>query len=716
MRISLDRTEVDIRPGRAARVTVELHNTGDSADMVSLSIDVPGSAWVMTSQPVTRVSRAETVFVIAEVQVGHDVAAGVHDAVLWARSASDPGRSVATRLRLTVDPVPGVRLVLSPSVLDTRSESSTTGTVTNTGNTPLSVSLGTRDPAGQVRCEISPSTLTLPVGGSAEVALAVSVPRRTIGSTTRRLIGVDVSATSPSGEITTEEYVTVRHRPVLARRAARWLFSALGLGAALIAAFALWSSGGAEPSKTPAPGFIVGGVESAPTGSVNGVVVATSDRAGVPRVTIEALRDAGDGTLTSYGRVASDAEGAFTFDDLPGGTYRLAFSAIGFDDIVGDPFVVVPGTDLELDDAFVEGQPGSVTMALTVEDPAVLGPGGLVTVDAVSVTDRDDVTSLSVEPDSEGRVTVRLDDLTSPSVQRITVSAAGHTARVVDVVVGAGADVTAPDLIVTAEAGAITGRVIDTAAVPLGGVTVRATSGPVVFTTTTDAVTGTYEMAGLRAARTYVVQFSAEGYALQTLAVDVGAGETVNEVNGTLIGSSGSLAGTVTTSDGTPIGSARVTVRGVDTVTTTATLTSVAASGGPGSYRVSGLPVPGSYTVTVTADGFRPRTEAVTFVVASADTVLDVELVPSTASLTGTVSLDGAAVGGAVVRLDDGSETRSVVSASSPAGAYTFTGLVPGSYTLSASVEGGGEFIRLVRVSAGDALDVDLSLETGAPG
>jgi len=357
-----------------------------------------------------------------------------------------------------------------------------------------------------------------------------------------------------------------------------------------------------------------------------------------------------------------------------------------------------------------------VTMALTVEDPAVLGPGGLVTVDAVSVTDRDDVTSLSVEPDSEGRVTVRLDDLTSPSVQRITVSAAGHTARVVDVVVGAGADVTAPDLIVTAEAGAITGRVIDTAAVPLGGVTVRATSGPVVFTTTTDAVTGTYEMAGLRAARTYVVQFSAEGYALQTLAVDVGAGETVNEVNGTLIGSSGSLAGTVTTSDGTPIGSARVTVRGVDTVTTTATLTSVAASGGPGSYRVSGLPVPGSYTVTVTADGFRPRTEAVTFVVASADTVLDVELVPSTASLTGTVSLDGAAVGGAVVRLDDGSETRSVVSASSPAGAYTFTGLVPGSYTLSASVEGGGEFIRLVRVSAGDALDVDLSLETGAPG
>ena len=84
MRISLDRTEIDVRPGRTSRITVELHNTGDRADMVSLSIDVPGSAWVVTSQPVIRVSRAETVFVIAEVHVGRDVAAGVHDAVLWA--------------------------------------------------------------------------------------------------------------------------------------------------------------------------------------------------------------------------------------------------------------------------------------------------------------------------------------------------------------------------------------------------------------------------------------------------------------------------------------------------------------------------------------------------------------------------------------------------------------------------------------------------------
>jgi hypothetical protein len=57
-----------------------------------------------------------------------------------------------------------------------------------------------------------------------------------------------------------------------------------------------------------------------------------------------------------------------------------------------------------------------------------------------------------------------------------------------------------------------------------------------------------------------------------------------------------------------------------------------------------------------------------------------------------------------------------VVSASSPAGAYTFTGLAPGSYTLSATVDGSGELIRLVRVDAGGALDVDLSLVSGEGG
>ena len=710
MRISLDRTEIDIRPGRSSRITVELHNTGDSADMISLSIDVPGSAWVVTAQPVIRVSRAETVFVTAEVHVGRDVAAGVHDAVLWARSVTDPDRSAATRIRLTVDAVPDVRLVVSPSVIETRAIAGTTGTVSNTGNTALAVTLATRDPAGQVRCTVSPNELSLPVGGSAEIEVGIVVPRRRVGSVVRRLVGIEVAAVSPIGEVSTEEYVTIRHRSMIGRTAARWISSTLILLVASIVLLLFWRSDSSTSGKIAAPGFNVAGVDAAPTGSVTGSVVALSDRRAVARATIEALREAGEGSAISLGTVATDADGNFAMDDLPGGTYRLAVSADGYAETVGESFVVVPGTELEVDDTVLAGNGATIVLSVVTDDPGALGVDRDVLVETVSVEDRGATSSFSVSADAQGRVEVRIGDLPAPSTQRITITAQGHAPRVVDVSLRAGSVVEFPLVTLAAEAGAISGRVIDTAAVPLGGVVVRATSGAFVATAVTDSVTGSYTLTGLRSARTYVVEFSADGYAPQTVAVDVGAGETVTEVNGSLIGSVGSLTGVISSADGAPIRSARVTVRGADTVVTTATLTSISVDGGPGSYRVSGLPVPGSYTVTVDADGFTSRTEAVTFVVASSDTTLDIQLVASTAAIRGTVTAGGVAVGGATVRIDDGRTTRTVISASSPAGAFTFADLIPGSYTLSATVGGYAEQILLVRVEGGASVDVDLNL------
>jgi hypothetical protein len=715
MRISLDRTEIDVRPGRTSRVTVELHNTGDLADMVSLSIDVPGSAWVVTAQPVIRVSRAETVFVIAEVHVGRDVAAGVHDAVLWARSAIDPERSVATRLRLTVEPVPSVRLVVSPSAVEARSSVSTTGTVTNTGNTPLSLAISTRDPAGLVRCTVSPSTVSLPVGASAELAVALDVPQRRVGTVTRRLVGIQVTGTSPVGEIATEEFITVRHRPLIARAIARaTLIGLVMVVAAIVATVAI--GGSRQETKTPAQGFVVGVTDTAPAGSLLGRVVSTLDRRPVVRSSVVALRDVGDGTAVAYGAAATDGDGAFSFDNLPGGTYRLTVTAVGFVEVVSEPVVVVPGTELEIDDIVMSGAAADLVIDLVFDDPDALGsaPGALV--DIVTVEDRDATASTTVTVGGDGTAVARFDELPSPSTQRVTITADGHVTRVVDIAVGPGASERPPTVAVTAESASISGRVIDTAAIPLGGITVRATSGPVVVTTTSDSVTGSYVLSGLRAPRTYVVEFSAEGYASQSRAVDVGAGAVLDDVNGSLIGSAGSVSGKVQAADGTPIGSARVTVRGAGSVTTTATLTSVGAGGGPGSYRVAGLAVPGTYTVTVTADGYLPVTESVSFVVASVDTELDVVMTPSTGRVVGTVRADGTALAGATVRLDDGRSTRSAVSASSPAGAFTFTGLAPGSYTLSVTAIGYAEHIMLLDVEAGrdteatSALAVDVGV------
>jgi hypothetical protein len=125
---------------------------------------------------------------------------------------------------------------------------------------------------------------------------------------------------------------------------------------------------------------------------------------------------------------------------------------------------------------------------------------------------------------------------------------------------------------------------------------------------------------------------------------------------------------------------------------------------------VSGLAVPGTYTVTVTAPGFLGQTRSVTFVVASADSELDLALTRSTGSVSGTVVAGGTPVGGATVRIDDGRSARTVTSASNPPGAFGFTSLEPGSYTVRVSLAGYDDRVHLVRVGAGSVSSVTTDL------
>ena len=190
MRLSVDRTELELRPGSPARLTAEVHNTGEAAEMVGVAVDLPGTAWASTSQPVIRVSRAETVFVSVDIHVGMDVVAGQHDLVLWVRSHLDPSIAAAQRIRITVTPVPCARVVIAPSVVSGRTGAESVATIVNTGNTPLRMDLTTVDPAGEVTCAVTPSVVDLPVGRSADAHVTVSAPARRFGATVRRLVGV----------------------------------------------------------------------------------------------------------------------------------------------------------------------------------------------------------------------------------------------------------------------------------------------------------------------------------------------------------------------------------------------------------------------------------------------------------------------------------------------------------------------------------------------
>jgi hypothetical protein len=267
--------------------------------------------------------------------------------------------------------------------------------------------------------------------------------------------------------------------------------------------------------------------------------------------------------------------------------------------------------------------------------------------------------------------------------------------------------------------GSMTGIVVDAAGRPLGGVAVQATSGELVLEamTPTTGNVGEFVLIGLETPRTYVLTFTLDGFSSQTLALDLLAGENRTGVTATLVGGVGTTTGTVRDPAGDPIGGATVVVAGNEFEATTSTLTTGGEGGGIGSYRVSDVPVPGSYTVTVSAPGFLPETIRVGFIAAGEQSGLDVVLRPSTGRVGGTVTAaGGSGIGDASVELSDGTEdgVRTTTTATSPAGAYVFTDVAPGTYTLRVTAPGRRPFVALVQVVAGDVLDRSIQLQPGS--
>jgi hypothetical protein len=235
-------------------------------------------------------------------------------------------------------------------------------------------------------------------------------------------------------------------------------------------------------------------------------------------------------------------------------------------------------------------------------------------------------------------------------------------------------------------------------------------------TTPTTGNVGEFVLIGLETPRTYVLTFTLEGFSSQTLALDLLAGENRTGITATLVGGVGTATGTVRDPAGDPIGGATVVVAGNEFEATTSTLTTGGEGGGIGSYRVSDIPVPGSYTVTVSAPGFLPETIGVGFLAAGEQSGLDVVLRPSTGRIGGTVTgAGGGGLGDATVELSDGTEdgVRTTTTATSPAGAYVFTDVAPGTYTLRFTAPGRRPFVALVQVVAGDVLDRSVQLQPG---
>lgn len=252
---------------------------------------------------------------------------------------------------------------------------------------------------------------------------------------------------------------------------------------------------------------------------------------------------------------------------------------------------------------------------------------------------------------------------------------------------------------------------------PAGGVDVTITDGTTTVTTSTatEGPVGEWSVDGLSTPSTYLVTAAGAGLGAQSALVTLAAGGA-RTVDLTLRTGVASLAGVVSGPDALGVvgGLGGMTVTATDGTTTRTA--STATSGQVGAFVLADLPVPATYSVTVSGPGYAATTSEVTLTAGSDAARLDVSLGVSTGVVQGTlVDAAGTGLGGAGLTLTDGENTYKTMSTSDATGSFRISGVEPGTYVLSAELFGYVNGYAPVTVAAGGVATADLVL-TDVPG
>lgn len=309
-------------------------------------------------------------------------------------------------------------------------------------------------------------------------------------------------------------------------------------------------------------------------------------------------------------------------------------------------------------------------------------------------------------------------NVSAPGTYEARFAKAGYVTQSHLISLDAGDEPVALDVALDPGDGRLGGLVSGTAG-PVGGATVTITDGTVTYTTST-ATTGTgssdgigrWSVEGLATPGRYLVTIDRRGYGTETQALELAAGGTADTVATLLTAGVGSISGSIQYL-GQPKGGVTVTATNGDVTRSMSSLTETDV----GSFLLPQLPMPGNYTVTVSADGFITQTLDVA-VDGSDDgsgdgnvTGVVVQLVSSAAIVAGTVTDgDGQPVSGVGVTASDGTHVYKTTTAIAPAGSFELTGMVPGSYVIGFDRFEYQPASSLVTVAAGDVRPLDVAL------
>ena len=477
-------------------------------------------------------------------------------------------------------------------------------------------------------------------------------------------------------------------------------------------------TGPAPAGALPKSGTLPAGVG----GTITGTVTAASSGDPVGRILVSALRVKADGSTVPVASAATQADGSYQVSGLFPGPYILQFQAPGFATTyypaataatAAKKLSVSTGAVTAGSNAVVRGLPATITGSVDFGDnttPAVT----TVSARLLGTGSGAKVAIPEVKTDAKGAY--KLASLPAPGTYLLTFTTAGYETSTEQATVTGGANRFVSTAILAAGSVQIAGTVTD-GTNPLGGATVSTTvNGQQISTgTPTTGQVGHFVIDNLPTPATYIITVSKEGYGQVSQVIDLAPGAQRTDLSIPLLAGTGVVGGKAVGANGAGIGGATVTVGGLASPPTTTTLT----DGDVGAFSLSGLPVPGAYTVTVTADGYAPQTVPVALTADKPLPPITVTLTPSAGSITGTV-VDGTGTGiaGATVVATDGQKSWPVVTTSAsggtPAGAFTVAGLPPGRYTVTASNAAGLSQTALATVATGSPVTLSFQLKAGS--
>src|SRR5581483_3697626 len=745
--------------GQPLVIEVQVFNTEPVISAHRVRVLGVDPAWITLDQDQLSLFPDTMGVVVVTITLPPGIPAGTRQLTVQVSELTPPNGTENVVVDLTVPDEQGARIAIDPVSTTAGTTTSVTVILENEGNTDLDLRLEGIDEEDRIQFAFDPPEVGLAPGERVAATATLRSRRPFAGQPKARTYTVRALGTDPP----MEAFGAFVQRP----RLTRGTLSLLGLLAAVsvFAAVITVTLGRVVDKSTKDRDLLLqvmngqnANAVSNPA-SIAGKVSLLTSGAGIGGVTVEAFQS-GSTSGSPLTTTASANDGTYTVKGLPAGSYKLRFSGAGFTqlwypqsltpdnakEVQASAGQAVNGVDMRLG-----GVPGKIsghvfgstptdaagaTVGLTIPGtvPGVTPTGG---TSGAALQDQTTPTT-SAASSAPGAITgpasanplvttapvgadgtFTLDNVPSPSTYDLTVSKDGFATEVQRVNLAAGEERTGVEILLRKGDGLISGHVFD-ANGPIGGVTITASDGKSISGTvslTQDDI-GAFTLRNLPTPATFTLLFSKSGFATQTLTLTLAPAQQLTGVVATVTGGAGSVSGQVTSlRTGQPLGGVSIAV-----TNGALTLQSASLSIDPvGSYRVDGLPIPGTYTITFSGAGLAPVTQAFDIdAFGHKDAVVNATMPPSSGSVSGRVVRQVApseGVGEVDVALSNGSSTFRTVTASAPAeslGRFRLDGVPPGTYTITLSRVGSAPVSIIVPVSVDQPVDLG-DIQIGDP-